>query len=1084
MGDQGNAVVTQIIDSSATTQQYATLLKQVETLDSAFLQLTKDIIGFSNAAGSAKGTADFNKQAAAAQTAAEKLIQTQNQTQISIAKLASEQQKLTDAKTKAAIADNRLAISANQLAASNARVQSAQEKATAATQKALSPYQQLSKELDKQRLAAKDLGLQYGLASPQFKKAQDGVLKLDNQLKTLDKSLGQNQRNVGNYEESIKGALGSLYGAIDRAIPGAGQLTRTVVEGFQKITSEAGISGKAITGAFNTPGGFGFKPQGNNDAPSQITNTGETIANTEATAANTEANIANAESEKVKAGATSESTEASIANSVATTEGTSALGLLAGGLATFSTLAFVAAIGSATYYLSQFKSTGNDVEKFLGGLKNQIANIGGNIVNGAKNFSPKTLLNAIPVVAAYNLFKGTQDSFSQGVDNTQSQIDLKNADETSQAFQGQTQAEADNKRIQAKDPVLEIKERQKLIKEAQADEEQVLQSQKENADLTIQTAITLGNKYNKLTTDQISFLKKGDLTLAQDLAENGQTFTTEGYELYKQGIQKKIAYQQGATNQLAKLQDDADKMQLRADNELAKAQDRLDKARVQSALDASKLILDDADQSGKNKLKANADYVKASIALIKIERQNELDSAGIGSTRGGKDNAVEAKKREAIEVETQNAINKVRAEGMKNETSIQKNINAEVTKDYETRRQIAINGEKSLLEVYKNAENASLLLLDTRYSRGASLLAKKYQDGIIDENEYNVRIIALQKDAEAQKLQIQIDSAKKSVNTQAVGVAYGTTDPKELQASADQLVKLQNQASDLATKNEIDNIHKVEAARKEAAGLEKQIASESLDLLKSVVDGGYQAQIDALKKKGEQLDITAAAERDAIQNSLTSDKQKAAQERILNAQTANQKATLLASENKIKTKQAEFDKAINVAQIIESTGAAEVSALKYLADPVTAILYPEIAALIGVLGALQLTKVLATPIPKYKSGTDFHRGGLGIVGDGGMPELVKYPDGHSFLSPATPTLMDMPKGTTVIPGLETMQHLAKIQGFDGKQIDLREVAQLLKINNKYQKKIAEKPIAQLRRNDTSSLIAMQQIAERRRNYFK
>jgi hypothetical protein len=1078
MPDQGNAVVRQIIDTQATTQQYKTLSQQIVDLDASFVQLTKDVIAFSNAASNAKGFADFNKQAIAAQAAQEKLIQTQNQALIATAKLneadakaAIQEQKLADAKNKSLIVEN-------QLSASKQRAQAAQEKATAATQKALSPYQQLSKELDRQRLAAKDLGITYGQTSPQFLKAQAGVLKLDNQLKTLDKSLGQNQRNVGNYEHDVASALNSLYAGIDRAIPGAGQLTRTVVEGFQRITNEARKSRNEITNLVNTPGGFGFKPQ--ESGPVQIDNSTATIANTEATAANTEANAANAESETAKAAATGEATAATVKNTATTGESTGVLSLLGEGFATFSTLGFVAAIGAATYYLSQFKSTGNDIDKFLGALKNQFSNFGENLVDLFKNLSLK---NLIPAYDLGQLFKGSKSAFDTGIDLTQAKIDLKNADETSQVFQAQTQAEADKFRALSKDRKVDIADRQHYLKQAQADEELVLQSQKDNADLTIETAIQIGNKTKKLTADQIKYLKTGDLNLAQDLALDGQKFTEEGYELYKQGVEKKIAYQAGATNQLVKLQADADNMQLRADNGLAKAQDRLDKARVQSALDASKLILDDSDASGKEKLAANEKFVEASIRLIKIQRQNELDNAGLGSTRGGKDSRTEAKTRLAIEVETQNAINKVKAEGLKQDDTIQKQINADVTKDYEARQKIAVTKEKELLAVYKEAENERLLQLDSNYSKISAVLAKQYKDGIISAEEYNARISQLQKENAEDKLKTQIDAAKKTVSTQAVGVVYGTTDPKELQASANDLVKLQNQASDLATKNEIDNIHKIEAAKKELSNLEKEIAEESIDLIKSVVDQGYQNEIEALRKKSEALDLTATAEKNNIQNALLSEKQKAAQTRILDAQTASEKAALLAAENRIKTKQAEFDKAISVAQIIENIGSAEVGALKYLADPVTAVFYPEIAALIGVLGALQLTKVIATPIPKYKQGTPGHAGGLGIVGDGYLPELVQYPNGYTFLSPPKPTLLDMPEGTTVVPGLETVKQLAKINYSGGQSISFKEVAELLKINNKYQKKIAEKPSANTR-GLVEAMIAAQAYETRKSQYFK
>lgn len=72
----------------------------------------------------------------------------------------------------------------------------------------LSPYQKLSKKLDEARLKAKDIGVQFGESSKQFKKAQAAVLKLDNRIKRLDVALGQSQRFVGQYALSLKGLRG------------------------------------------------------------------------------------------------------------------------------------------------------------------------------------------------------------------------------------------------------------------------------------------------------------------------------------------------------------------------------------------------------------------------------------------------------------------------------------------------------------------------------------------------------------------------------------------------------------------------------------------------------------------------------------------------------------------------------------------------------------------------------------------------------------------------------------------------------------------------------------------------------------
>ncbi|QAS52805.1 peptidoglycan DD-metalloendopeptidase family protein [Halobacillus litoralis] len=65
--------------------------------------------------------------------------------------------------------------------------------------------------------------------------------------------------------------------------------------------------------------------------------------------------------------------------------------------------------------------------------------------------------------------------------------------------------------------------------------------------------------------------------------------------------------------------------------------------------------------------------------------------------------------------------------------------------------------------------------------------------------------------------------------------------------------------------------------------------------------------------------------------------------------------------------------------------------------------------------------------PEYAKGTPYHPGGPAILGDGGMQELYKTPAGQVGLSPASDTLMNLPKGTQVINGKDTQKILSANQ---------------------------------------------------------
>jgi len=60
-------------------------------------------------------------------------------------------------------------------------------------------------------------------------------------------------------------------------------------------------------------------------------------------------------------------------------------------------------------------------------------------------------------------------------------------------------------------------------------------------------------------------------------------------------------------------------------------------------------------------------------------------------------------------------------------------------------------------------------------------------------------------------------------------------------------------------------------------------------------------------------------------------------------------------------------------------------------------------------------------VPQFAKGTDNFQGGLAVVGDGGKHELISLPNGEVFLSPNSDTLVNLPKGTSILNGNATEQ---------------------------------------------------------------
>jgi len=168
----------------------------------------------------------------------------------------------------------------------------------------------------------------------------------------------------------------------------------------------------------------------------------------------------------------------------------------------------------------------------------------------------------------------------------------------------------------------------------------------------------------------------------------------------------------------------------------------------------------------------------------------------------------------------------------------------------------------------------------------------------------------------------------------------------------------------------------------------------------------------------QDLDMEQRANKTKLDADLLAAGDNEARKKQLKDRAARDDAKIEAQKLAIKQRTARFDKAI-----------AGVGAALNMARGITSALamYPPnvpLAIFVGALGAIQLASIAAQPIPKYFVGTENAAGGAAWVGERGT-ELVKTPDGVSFLTPDKPTLMNIPKGSKISTHDETMKELAK-----------------------------------------------------------
>lgn len=212
--------------------------------------------------------------------------------------------------------------------------------------------------------------------------------------------------------------------------------------------------------------------------------------------------------------------------------------------------------------------------------------------------------------------------------------------------------------------------------------------------------------------------------------------------------------------------------------------------------------------------------------------------------------------------------------------------------------------------------------------------------------------------------------------------------------------------------------------RKAAISQWLQVASDALNNLNALGNAIFDSKIEKIEDEQEAQEDAADKEQtrisELVEKKVITEEEGEARKRAAEAQSAKKSEELEKKKAALKHKQAIWDKTNSLAQAAIATALAITQALPNVV----------LAAIAGAMGALQIATILATPIPKYAKGTDYHPGGPAIVGDGGRKEIVVF-RGAAWLTPDKPTLVDMPEGATVIPQFEEPdKRLVSIPGTD------------------------------------------------------
>lgn len=390
------------------------------------------------------------------------------------------------------------------------------------------------------------------------------------------------------------------------------------------------------------------------------------------------------------------------------------------------------------------------------------------------------------------------------------------------------------------------------------------------------------------------------------------------------------------------------------------------------------------------------------------------------------------------------SANAVRAAGGKKEETEDKAVEDE-TKKYKAvaaiRKEEAKSAEELAREREQLASQEASAIAD-RYAFQAAAYTQAMNDEIAAEVSRYEKGEISKEQFEAKKAEIEQRYAEQSAD---LAIALIEEQMRVENLSNDERIKLSKQLADarnnlnkMMTDNRIKAANDAtEAAKKEAAEQERlakeaaekerqmheqqlqkqreyeqqrmELIQESVQTMTALFSGigdiisnAYEKQLDELEKSTDaQLSrIERLAELGAITTEEAEARKRAAEE------------ATEAKREEIMKKQAAIEKAANIANTIMNTAVAVMKAWSQ-----GGIFAAPMAALIAAQGAIQLATIMSTKA--YAEGTNNAAGGWSIVGDGGRPEIV-LSRGKAWLTPDTPTLVNLQRGDKVLPDAQAV----------------------------------------------------------------
>jgi hypothetical protein len=334
------------------------------------------------------------------------------------------------------------------------------------------------------------------------------------------------------------------------------------------------------------------------------------------------------------------------------------------------------------------------------------------------------------------------------------------------------------------------------------------------------------------------------------------------------------------------------------------------------------------------------------------------------------------------------------------------------TKYLKMRQKIYEEYASSMADSIAEGAATEQVIRNAQYNSELRELKKALAEKKITQEEFDSRSGILTENFGIESVKASIDALERQLEVENLSV-------DERKKLSEELQKVREELADREADAEIAAIERIEKADEESkrkriqnAQQWLQISSDAIGQIGGLVSAMYDGKIQKIEDEQEVNQDSYDKEVERIEllaeNGVITEEGAEARKRAAKEKTEEKEEELEKRKARLQYDQAVWDKSVQIAQAGIATALAIAKALPNFV----------LAALVGAMGAVQVATIAATPIPAYREGTKRpHPGGLAVVGDGGISEVVLL-DGHAWITPDTPTLIDLPEGSEVFPDMD------------------------------------------------------------------